>query len=148
MPGRGRPRKSAKQKIEEGKILRNERDLGQLDTYDAEGKVICPRGLTDRQKKIWKTLSSNLPEGLIGARDSAAMDEMMRWYGVYDALMAQLVDDPTNAQLMNATSKAFTHFVKIAETYGWTPRDRGQIKVPPNAAKKEEDPFDVGIMAA
>ena len=120
---------------------RADRHGGRIDGADAAGDPRKPGDLSPLQSSLWDAIVDHLPDGVVGALDSASLMALVRWYGIYADLMSQVEQNPGDTKLMSQATKAWDRFYRLGQDYGLTPNARAQLRAVPSATNDEPDPF-------
>lgn len=129
----GRLRKPTAQKIYEGnpgkrKIV--------ADDFEPEGVPVKPQGMSPSASWLWDFLVPELVEKGIAKRcDTPALIGLCVWWGRYQAAESALAADGVDQfdeRLVNAASKAWAAFERMAARFGLTPSARAGLKLDAN----------------
>ena len=135
-----RPRKPTTQHILEG-TLRPQRHSERADANIKQSKLRMPRGLSSEQKKIWKAIDENLPDGVVGKLDEASMTAMLVAYQNW----LDNIDKPDLADRRFGL-ECLKEFNRMAGRFGLTPADRARLQVPTAQKTDNQDDRFLGVV--
>lgn len=100
-----------------------------------QNQPVKPRGLGKDASRLWDRLIPQLEKlGLATAIDECGLMSLCNWWGVYCEAQKTLaqVEDLSSLQgqrALNATSKAFDNFRRLAQQFGLSPQARTGINL-------------------
>lgn len=117
----GRPRKPTRLLKFQG-TYEEKKQGGRADEEPPDGKPRMPAGLSTKEKRKWKLIAGNVPDGIYGKAEELLITGAVKWHTRYEhALQAGLDGD---------AQKAWKTFTDTLAKLGATPVDRAKLQMP------------------
>ncbi len=133
MVGRGRPRKSDREKSLDGNP--GKRPLGGEPIV--KGKPTMARGLNDNGKWLWKSVV----QSWMGEIDTAQLRVLCETWQLLRVAYREAKNDPTSKETRSQYIAYQQAFDKLASRFGMTPSDRAKIRMPTNQSTDDEQEY-------
>lgn len=112
-----------------------------------QGKPIKPRGLGPIAAKFWDTTIAELiDQGVATSLDQSSLEALAYWWEVFKVSQESMLTldfaSTSGARAMNANSKAFDNYRRLAQQFGLTPQARNSVTAGSGGEDELESEFD------